>query len=244
MRGFSPSSSQSSLSAVSIAAAVHGSVAVERLVRGAEDARVEVVGRRRDVLEEESCEVGKLAEAPDLLLHERRRRPDPVVGPIGAALVHELDEPLGVLLGRQRAEVDAVHPVELRIVERAGARADRLEREPLDDLVAGEDRGLAVRRPADQGEEVHERLREVSRRPELVHRDRAVALGELLPVGAEDVRDVRVHRRLVAERAEDLDLLRGVRDVVVAADHVRDRVVHVLHRRGEVVGRRDRPSGR
>jgi hypothetical protein len=144
------------------------------------------------------------------------------------ALVHELDEPLRVVLGGERTEVDAVHPVELRVVEGPRARTDCLEVEPLDDLVTSEDRGLAVGRPADEREEVDERLREVSGGPELVHRDRAVSLRQLLPVRAEDVRDVRVHRRLVAERPEDLDLLRGVRDVVVAADHVRDRVVHVL----------------
>ena len=43
--------------------------------------------------------------------------------------------------------------------------------------------------------------------------------------------------RLAAGRADDVDLLRRVGDVVVAADHVRDPVPHVLHRRGEVVGR-------
>ena len=64
-----------------------------------------------------------------------------------------------------------------------------------------------------------------------------MALGELLAVGAEDARDVRVPRRLVPERPQDLNLLRGVRDVVVPTDHVRDRVVHVLHGRGEVVRR-------
>ena len=36
---------------------------------------------------------------------------------------------------------------------------------------------------------------------------------------------------------QDVDLRRRVRDVVVAADHVRDPVEHVLDRRGEVVGR-------
>ena len=62
-------------------------------------------------------------------------------------------------------------------------------------------------------------------------------LRELLAVRAEDVRDVRVDRELGAERLQDQDLLRRVRDVVVAADHVRDPVEPVLDRRGEVVGR-------
>ena len=64
-----------------------------------------------------------------------------------------------------------------------------------------------------------------------------MALAELPPVLAEDARDVRVHGHLGAERLEDEDLLRRVRDVVVAADDVRDPVEPVLDRRGEVVRR-------
>jgi hypothetical protein len=40
------------------------------------------------------------------------------------------------LLAAKLAEVDAVHPVELRVVELRRARADPLEREALDQLVA------------------------------------------------------------------------------------------------------------
>ena len=58
-----------------------------------------------------------------------------------------------------------------------------------------------------------------------------------MPSFAVHVRDVRVHGELGAERREDVDLRRRVRDVIVAADHVRDPVEHVLDRRGEVVGR-------
>ena len=64
-----------------------------------------------------------------------------------------------------------------------------------------------------------------------------MALGELLAVVAKHVGDVRVDGRLVAERRQDLQLLRRVRDVVGAADHVRDRVVGVLDGVGEVVRR-------
>ena len=46
---------------------------------------------------------------------------------------------------------------------------------------------------------------------------------------------MRVDRQLGAERAQDVDLRRRVRDVVVAADHVRDPVEHVVDGRGEVV---------
>jgi hypothetical protein len=112
-----------------------------------------------------------------------------------------------------------------------------VEREALDELGRRHDRRLAVRRPAEQREEVHQRLRQVAGRAELVHRGGAVPLRQLLAVITEHVRDVGVDRRLVAEGGQDLELLRRVRDVVRAADHVRDRVVRVLDRVGEVVRR-------
>ena len=62
-----------------------------------------------------------------------------------------------------------------------------------------------------------------------------MTLRELLAVLAEDARDVRVDRELGPERGEHLDLLRRVRDVVVAADDMRDPVEPVLERGGEVV---------
>src|SRR3954453_5248571 len=42
---------------------------------------------------------------------------------------------------------------------------------------------------------------------------------------------------LRADRANDVDLLRRVRDVVLTTDDVSDPVPHVFHRRGEVVRR-------
>ena len=139
--------------------------------------------------------------------------------------------------GVERPQIDAVHPIELRVVERRRAAADALEREALDQLVAGHDRRLPVRRPAEQGEEVHQSGSDVALPAELVHGHRAVPLGELLAVLAEHVRHVRVDRRLGAECAQDDELLRRVRDVVVAADHVGDPVEPVVDGVGEVVGR-------
>ena len=62
-----------------------------------------------------------------------------------------------------------------------------------------------------------------------------MALRELLPVLAEDVRCVRVDGELRSECLEHDNLLRRVRDVVVAADDVRDPVDPVVDRRGVVV---------
>src|SRR5262249_28587267 len=82
-----------------------------------------------------------------------------------------------------------------------------------------------------------ERLGDVALLAELLDRGRAVPLRELLSVRAEDVREVPVLRERGAERLEDLDLLRRVRDVVLASEDVRDPVEPVLDRRCEVVRR-------
>ena len=65
---------------------------------------------------------------------------------------------------------------------------------------------------------------------------RAVALRELLAVGAEDHRQVRERGHGQPQRLVDEDLARGVRQVVVAADDVRDAHVRVVAHHGEVVG--------
>ncbi len=68
-----------------------------------------------------------------------------------------------------------------------------------------------------------------------------MALRELPAVLAEDHRQVAEHRRRQAQRLVDEDLARGVRQVVVAADHMGDLHVRVVAYHGEVVG--ERPIG-
>src|SRR3989441_2299075 len=65
----------------------------------------------------------------------------------------------------------------------------------------------------------------------------AVALGELLPVRAVDHRHVGEDGERRAERLVEGDLLRRVRDVVRAAQHVGDPHVEVVHDHGVVVER-------
>src|SRR6478672_2591152 len=158
-RGFRPSASAAARNDASIAAASNGS----------REASVS------SVAEKEAREAGELGQPRDLLLHERCRLRDELGIPRVAVLAEPDDEPVRELVRRQLAEVDPVHPVELRVVELRRAGADALERETLDQLVAGHDGRLAVGCPAEQREEVHERLGEVSVLAELVDRDSAVA---------------------------------------------------------------------
>ena len=119
---------------------------------------------------------------------------------------------------------------ELVVVEDRGALADAFEGEALDQLLAAHYLGVVVVAPAEQREEVDEGLGDVTVGAEVLDSDCAVALRELAPVGPVQQWHVRVDRQLRAQRLQDLELLRRVRDVVLSADHVRDPVEHVLER--------------
>ena len=63
-----------------------------------------------------------------------------------------------------------------------------------------------------------------------------MALGQLLPVRAQDHRQVRELRHRGAQRLVDVDLARGVVHVVIATDHLGDAHVDVVDHHREVVG--------
>ena len=132
----------------------------------------------------------------------------------------------------------AVQPLELLGIEHAGARVHPLQRESLDQLRDGHHRRVVVKAPADEREVVDERLRQHSAVAELLHRDGAVALGELLLVGAEHHGQVRVRGRLGLEGGVDGELARRRRQQVLAADDVGDAHADVIERVREEVRRR------
>ena len=85
-RGFSSSSAQRRFNDTSISSTDHGSVSLSASAAAAKDAPVEEGRIRLDVLEEEPREPRELAEAADLLLHERSRRADALLRPVAALL--------------------------------------------------------------------------------------------------------------------------------------------------------------
>ena len=103
---------------------------------------------------------------------------------------------------------------------------------------------VVVVAPAEQGEVVAHRLGEVAAVAQLLHRRGAVALGELLAVGAVQQRQVGVDGRLGAERLLDQHVLGRVGVVVGAADDVGDAGVEVVDDHREVVDRACRRRGR
>ena len=174
VRGFSPSSSQSSFSDVSIASAVHGSSSAsgrdgrgqDRLVQLRPDrARRHRRGTPRTPGTRRAARSSPGRAAPPACTRS--------AGQSSPCSPTKSDQPVGVLARVESSQVDAVQPVELRVVERPGARADRLEREALHDLVARHHRRLTVGCPADQRQEVDERLGEVAGGAELVHAETA-----------------------------------------------------------------------
>ena len=80
------------------------------------------------------------------------------------------------------------------------------------------------------------RLGRDARLTERRNRRRAGALGELLPVRAEQQTVMDVLRRFEAERARKLSLELGVRAVVGAANDVRDLEIVVVDDARQVVG--------
>ena len=94
----------------------------------------------------------------------------------------------------QLAQVAAVHPAQLLLVEDRRVLRHARQVEALDQLVGGEERGRLVVAPAEQGDVVAHRLGQVAGVAQLLDRRGAVALGELLAVGAVQQRQVGVAR--------------------------------------------------
>src|SRR5690606_11819191 len=112
---------------------------------------------------------------------------------------------------------------------------DARKRELLDELVEREDLLLVVVGPSHAHEEVDHRLGQIAEVAILGDRHGAVALRELPSARREDERYVRVARHGETERLEKQDLLRRVRQVILAANHMGDLHVVIVRDDGEVI---------
>ena len=137
----------------------------------------------------------------------------------------------------------AVDPRQLLDVEDARAVTDAFQRESPGHLVERHQLLAAAGRPPDEREVVDERLRQVAARAEFGDGRRAVTLRERRVIGAKHERQMREARRRPAECLVQQHLARRVRDVILAADHVRDSHQRVVDDDREVVrGRAVRPQ--
>ena len=143
--------------------------------------------------------------------------------------------PRGKLVRRQPRDMLRVHPVEFFAIEHGVADADPFERERRHELVTREDLLIVAWRPSEQRQKIHHRLRQITLARVLHDGRRAVSLTQAFLVAAENQRHVRELRQRRVERAIQEDLLRCVRDVIVAAHHVRDCHVDVVGNHRQVI---------
>ena len=135
-----------------------------------------------------------------------------------------------------RAHIVAVDVLELGIVEARGRAPDGRQIERGDQLVGGEEFLVAVT-PAEPRQIVAQRRRQIAHRAVGVDAERAVPLGELGPVRPVNERNMRHRRNVPAQGLIDLGLSRGVGQMVVAANDVRDAHVVIVDDDREHVGR-------
>ncbi len=145
-------------------------------------------------------------------------------------------ERLSHSLGRARLDVLRVDPQELLRIEDGRRRLNVLPGKFLDQLVPRKN-FLVAMRPAEPGQVIDHGLRQISHVFVRHDRRRPVALRETRFVGPEDHGEMAEARRRKPEGLEDRHLPRGVRQVVVPADHMRDAHQRVVHDDGKIIGR-------
>jgi hypothetical protein len=141
------------------------------------------------------------------------------------------------LLQGQARQILGVHPGELLAVEDRRRGVEPFARKELRHLLPGQDFAIVTRAPAEQSQIVVERLGEVSLGAEFLDRGGPETLGQPLLVGAQDERQVPEDGHRPPQRLEERNVLRGVRQVILAAQHVGDAHVDVVADHRHVVGR-------
>ena len=109
--------------------------------------------------------------------------------------------------------------------------------EPFDGLFGRKNLVVAVR-PAEPRQIIPHRRGQIPHRAISLDPKRTVALGELRAVRPVDQRNMREGRRVPAHGIVDLRLPGRVREVVVAANDMRDAHVVIVDHNGEHIGRR------
>ena len=151
----------------------------------------------------------------------------------------------GQFVGGQGTDVLGVQPEGLGVegvflgeVDHGVGAVDAFEREEVDDFVARQFLAIVLGRPAEQAEEIDERLRQEAGVAIGGDGDHGAvdALGKLHAVGRHEQREVREGGRFGAGGVEDQHVLEGVGEVLLAADDVGDAQVGVVGAVGEVIG--------
>ena len=131
----------------------------------------------------------------------------------------------------------AVQVVEFLVVHARRAAADALQVKPFDGLFGGDDLVIAVA-PAEAEQVVAHRFRQIAHVAVGFDRQRAMALGKLCAIRPVDEGQVAIDRLWPAHRLDDLQLPRGIVQMVVPADDMRHAHVLIVHHHRQHIGRR------
>ncbi len=167
--------------------------------------------------------LGQFSETADLLLDAGQGRGGE--GVIRHRQTRGLQEgPGGGKQGRrlQRAQVLGVEPGALLHVEPGVGTVDIGRIKQRHQRCAVELFALGARGPAEQAEVVEDRVGQETGIDVALDRAALVALAHFRTAWVEDERDVGIHRRLQTEGVEQVDVFPGVRQMVLAADHMGD----------------------
>ena len=128
-----------------------------------------------------------------------------------------------------------IHPLQLLRIEDRRFGMQPMLAEALDHLRHLHHFLVVTRRPTHQCEEVEHRLRQKPQVLIIAHGRRAMTLRQFLAVGTMNHRHVTELRHIGVQRAIQQDLLRRIRDVIVAAHHERNAHRDVVTHHGHVV---------
>src|SRR6266568_1088369 len=113
-------------------------------------------------------------------------------------------------------------------IKRGMATPDMTEIENANDLFDVDLLPIIFWRPAKQTKIIANGRRQISSVNVVFHSRAFIAFTHLRAVLVQDQRNMRVARRRRAERAENLDMLRRIREMIFAADHMRDFHLEVV----------------
>ena len=113
-------------------------------------------------------------------------------------------------------------------IERGMAAPDMIEIENPDDLFDVDLLPVIFRRPTEQAQIIANGRRQIASLDVVLHARAFIAFTHLRAVLVQDQRNVGVMRRRRAERAKNLDVLRRIREMIFAANDVRDFHLEVV----------------
>src|SRR5271156_1367170 len=130
-----------------------------------------------------------------------------------------------------------VVPLQLRAIEYRIRPAHARKREPLDQFRSPHEFAVIARGPSQQRQKIPERLRQESFIRIRTHAGRPVPFRKPRAVGPQNQRHVRENRRCRPQRVINQHLLRRIRQMIRAANNVRDAHINIIHHHAQLISR-------